>query len=104
MAAAVCLIRTGDTIAMFKTAFDESMARYSPGTQMIVDLVEWFRRDVSLGMIDTCAAPDNAFANRLFPDRRSLATLVVPFDLRARVLVSVAPPLVALARVVRRRT
>jgi CelD/BcsL family acetyltransferase involved in cellulose biosynthesis len=67
----------GDTVYCFKIAYAEPFARYSPGVQLELDFVEIFH-GTSSHWSDSCAAPDNEMINRLWPDRRSLATLLVP--------------------------
>jgi hypothetical protein len=67
----------GDTVYCFKIAYAEEWARYSPGVQLELDFVEIFHGTASQWS-DSCAAPDNEMINRLWPDRRSLATLLVP--------------------------
>jgi CelD/BcsL family acetyltransferase involved in cellulose biosynthesis len=67
----------GDAIFCFKIAYAEQWARFSPGVQLELDFVEIFHGTNSTWS-DSCAAPDNEMINRLWPDRRSLATLLVP--------------------------
>ena len=67
----------GDTIYCFKIAYSRELARFSPGVQLELDFVEIFHGTAS-HWSDSCAAPDNEMINRLWPDRRSLATLLVP--------------------------
>jgi CelD/BcsL family acetyltransferase involved in cellulose biosynthesis len=67
----------GDCVFCFKIAYAEQWARFSPGVQLELDFVEIFH-GTSSTWSDSCAAPDNEMINRLWPDRRSLATLLVP--------------------------
>jgi CelD/BcsL family acetyltransferase involved in cellulose biosynthesis len=67
----------GDTVYCFKIAYAEPFARFSPGVQLELDFVEIFH-GTSSHWSDSCAAPDNEMINRLWPDRRSLASLLVP--------------------------
>jgi CelD/BcsL family acetyltransferase involved in cellulose biosynthesis len=69
--------RSGDTTFCFKIAYDEAFARFSPGVQLELDNVEHFHAGES-ARSDSCAAPDNTMINRLWPDRRSYATVLVP--------------------------
>src|SRR3712207_8273461 len=48
-----------------------------PYTTLFRSFVEIFH-GTSSTWSDSCAAPDNEMINRLWPDRRSLATLLVP--------------------------
>ncbi len=95
-------IRSGDTIFCFKIAHDEAFARFSPGVQLELDNVEHFHRG-SATRSDSCAAPDNAMINRLWPDRRSYATVLVPTGgLRGLTAKHKARTTIALRRRVRR--
>jgi CelD/BcsL family acetyltransferase involved in cellulose biosynthesis len=67
----------GDAVYCFKIAYAAEWARYSPGVQLELDFVDIFH-GTSSQWSDSCAAPDNEMINRLWPDRRSLATLLVP--------------------------
>ena len=67
----------GDAVFCFKIAYAEQWARFSPGVQLELDFVEIFH-GTSSRWSDSCAAPDNEMINRLWPDRRSIATLLVP--------------------------
>ena len=103
-AAMLCLLRAHETVFMFKMAFDESMRRYSPGTQLVADLYAWFQANPTIAVIDTCAAPDDRFANRLFPDRRALGAFMIAGDRVGALTSLVAPRLVAWTKATRSRT
>lgn len=99
VAAQLFAIRDRDTLFMFKLAFDERLARFSPGTQLVHDLARWFAAEPTLVHIDSCAHPANEFINRLLPDRRPLATLLVSLDGGVgTVATALLPRLVALKR------
>ena len=98
MAAAVCILRARDVAFLWKMGFDESLATRSPGTQLIADVLEWFDADPTLAMVDSCAAPENDFANRMFPDRRSISALLIPFDRVGRVIARRVPAIRARMR------
>ena len=70
-------IVSGDGVFCFKIAHDEEFGRFSPGVQLELDNVETFHRGTA-AWSDSCADPDNVMINRLWPDRRELATLLVP--------------------------
>jgi CelD/BcsL family acetyltransferase involved in cellulose biosynthesis len=73
-----CSLRGGDTLFLFKIAFDEELAQYSPGIQLQVDNLELFNEDESLQLMDSCALPGNAMINRLWADRRRLSAVAIP--------------------------
>ena len=64
-----CNLIAGPAIFCFKIGHDASLARYSPGIQLELENVELFHRSDAAWM-DSCAQPDNAMINRLWPDRR----------------------------------
>jgi CelD/BcsL family acetyltransferase involved in cellulose biosynthesis len=67
----------GDAVFCFKIAYAPEFGSFSPGVQLELDYVDVFH-DTESRWSDSCAAPDNEMINRLWPDRRSLATLLVP--------------------------
>ena len=76
--AAKCNLIAGDTIFCFKITFDKSWATYSPGIQLEVELLRLFHERSEARMMDSCADPNNAMINRLWPDRRTLVTKTLP--------------------------
>jgi len=62
----------------FKIAHDEQYARHSPGVLLEVDAVHCFHEQGRLQWMDSCAEPTNAMINGLWPDRRRLATVLLP--------------------------
>ncbi len=63
-------------IFCFKIGHDGDLARFSPGIQLELANIERFHAGDAAWM-DSCAAPDNAMINRLWPDRRRIRTLVL---------------------------
>ena len=72
-----CNLAAGDGIFCFKIAFDEMLARHSPGVQLEIAHVARFHEDRDERWADSCAAYDNQMINRLWPDRRRIVTLGV---------------------------
>ena len=68
----------GEGLFGFKRAFDEEFARWSPGSLLDLDVLDWFHRAPRLAWLDTCSAPDDGTGSRAFGDRRPLCTLAVP--------------------------
>lgn len=66
------------TVYCFKTAFDESLADFSPGVQLERGLVDHVADDALITGIDTCAEADNEMANRVWPERRRIVSLAAP--------------------------
>jgi CelD/BcsL family acetyltransferase involved in cellulose biosynthesis len=78
LVAAKCNLVAGDAVHCFKIAYDERLGRFSPGVQLELENVAAFHARPDLASMDSCAAPDNAMINRLWPDRRRIATILVP--------------------------
>jgi hypothetical protein len=72
-----CNIAAGDTLFCFKIGHDEELRRYSPGVQLERANVGIFHEHREEHLMDSCAAPDNVMINRLWPDRRTITSLVV---------------------------
>lgn len=68
----------GEGAFCFKIAHDGDLSRFSPGIQLEVAYVERFHADGRVAWVDSCAEPDNAMINRLWPDRRPVTTLIAP--------------------------
>jgi len=81
----------GDTLFCYIIAFAEGHASLSAGLQLEVENFRLFHDDRRLALVDSCAAPDNAFANRLYPDRRSLVNVTIGSGPLGRVVTSLAP-------------
>lgn len=71
-------LRSGSVSYCFKTAYDESRQRQSPGLLLMLDVLRCFHDDSSLAILDSCAVAGHPMAERLLPDRRPLVTLLVP--------------------------
>jgi CelD/BcsL family acetyltransferase involved in cellulose biosynthesis len=81
----------------FKIGYDEAFARFGPGRELELRMVERFHADPSLQMLDSCTAPDNELYNRLWRDRRELASTVLPAaGARGRVAVPAVRAAIAL--------
>jgi len=100
-AAMQCNLTAGDTLFCFKVAYDDELARFSPGVQLELAAVDVFHAAGALALVDSCAEPDNELINGLWPDRRTLTTLVFPAaGARGRMRLSA----LGLGAAVRRRT
>jgi CelD/BcsL family acetyltransferase involved in cellulose biosynthesis len=70
----------GDGLFGFKRAYDEEFSRWSPGSLLDLDVLDWFHRSAPLAWLDTCSAPDDGTGSRAFGDRRPLCTVAVPLS------------------------
>jgi hypothetical protein len=84
-------LAANDTLFCHVIAFDEGYAGLSPGLQLEVENFQLFHDQPQFRVMDSCAGPDNMFANRLYPDRRSLINLTIGSGPLGRATVSLAP-------------
>jgi CelD/BcsL family acetyltransferase involved in cellulose biosynthesis len=68
----------GEGLFCFKIAYDESLGRFSPGTQLMVETASEFHRRSDVRWVDSCSKPNSEPIERLWPDRRRLSTVLVP--------------------------
>lgn len=61
----------------WKTAYDETYARFSPGTLLMIEVTETHLLDPNVDITDSCAVPDHPVVGRLWKERRPIGTLVV---------------------------
>jgi hypothetical protein len=73
-----CNLLAGGVVFTFKIAHDERVRRLGPGVALEVDLLQRFHADPALSSMDSCAAHDNEMINRLWPDRRTVSTTLIP--------------------------
>jgi CelD/BcsL family acetyltransferase involved in cellulose biosynthesis len=97
-AAMQCNLVDGDVMFAFKVAYEPALAHLSPGVALEIAAVEIFHERMTAVLADSCAAPDSALINRLWPDRRALMTLLLPTGARTARLVGPALRAEAAAR------
>ncbi|WP_420960623.1 type IV secretion system effector crotonyl transferase BspF [Brucella sp. IR073] len=61
----------------WKTAYDESLSAYSPGTLLMIEVVKNHLEDPNIARTDSCAVPDHPVMSRLFSEREAIETLVI---------------------------
>ena len=66
----------GEAAYAFKTAYDESFARFSPGVVLELANVRQLDADPRLQWMDSFTEDENLALERLWPDRRTMQTLV----------------------------
>ncbi len=94
-------LRAGSSSFCFKTAFDESVRRWAPGTLLETDILRWFADESSLHLLDSCAVAGHEMAERVLPDRRPLSTVLVPLNAVGHVAAWSTPKLMRAALLVR---
>lgn len=66
----------------WKTAYDETYARYSPGKLLVDRLTEWHLDDPNILRTDSCAVPDHPVMSRMWTEREKMGTMVIGLDPR----------------------
>lgn len=64
--------RMGEGSFSFKIAFDEAMARFSPGVLIEIDNLRHVLDGDGIGWMDSCAAPDHPMIDSLWAERRRI--------------------------------
>ena len=108
--AATITLRSGSTAWFWKIAYEEDVARYSPGVQLTLDTTERLLAEPDIVRVDSCATADHPMIDHLWRERLALADLLIapspqalaPFRL-ARRLEALRRALIAAAKRVRDR-
>ena len=61
----------------WKTSYDETLAKYSPGKLLLTKLTEWHLDDLNIRRTDSCALPDHPLMSRFWQEREDMGTLVI---------------------------
>lgn len=75
--AAGIVLRSGAAGWFWKTAYDETAARASPGVQLSYELTQSLLADVSLAQVDSCATPDHTMIDRIWRERLAIADCLI---------------------------
>lgn len=67
----------GATGYAWRIAYDEDFGKFSPGSQLLLDLPEALFFDPAVETVDSCAPAGDRFASSLWPDRMAVGTLVI---------------------------
>ncbi len=76
IASMVVFMMSGEAYT-WKTAYDESYARFSPGKLLLAQLTEWHLDDANIARSDSCAVPDHPIMSRFWQEREEMGTLVI---------------------------
>jgi len=76
----------------FKIAYDENYARYSPGLLVEMENIRRLHKTPEIEWMDSCAVPVHFMINRLWLDRRTIQTVLIPTGKRpGELIVSLMP-------------
>lgn len=92
-----CSLMNGNVYFAWKVAYDETLARFSPGVLLEIENIRRLH-DEPNAFMDSCATPDHWISNRLWPDRRLIETVLLPGGRGGEWFVSALPLLQRLKR------
>ncbi|HWM43155.1 MAG TPA: GNAT family N-acetyltransferase [Burkholderiales bacterium] len=81
----------GEAAYAFKTAYDESYARFSPGAMLELASVRQVDADPRVQWMDSFTEDENLALERLWPDRRTVLTLVAGLGAWGRLATATLP-------------
>ncbi len=70
--ASTVILSCGRTDYLWKIAYAEDLARFSPGVQLVLELSERQKREGRVLVTDSCAVPDHPMIDRLWRDRLTM--------------------------------
>jgi CelD/BcsL family acetyltransferase involved in cellulose biosynthesis len=76
IASIIVFIMAGEAYT-WKTAYDESLGRHSPGKLLIMKLTDWHLEDANILRTDSCAVPDHPIMSRMWEQRDEMGSLVI---------------------------
>jgi CelD/BcsL family acetyltransferase involved in cellulose biosynthesis len=82
--AATIILRSGRFAWFWKTAFDETFARFSPGVMLSVVLTDDLLEDASIVHTDSCATADHPMIDHVWRERLPLCDRLIAVRPRAR--------------------
>lgn len=75
--ASLIVLRESGVAYTWKTAYDETYAKFSPGTLLMIDTTKRLLDDPNIMRTDSLAVPDHPVMSRLWKERQSIVTLVI---------------------------
>jgi CelD/BcsL family acetyltransferase involved in cellulose biosynthesis len=75
--AATVTLTSGHTAWCWKIAYDESLARFSPGVQLVCDLTESLLAGGGPSRVDSCATPDHPMIGHVWRERLALCDRMI---------------------------
>ena len=71
------MVRGGEGLFSVSTVYDENYAHYSPGNQLLLETIDRFHEKTDARWIDTCTYEGNTTYLLMYPDRRTVSTVVL---------------------------
>jgi CelD/BcsL family acetyltransferase involved in cellulose biosynthesis len=71
-------VRAGDGLFLLKLVYDEGLAKFRPGLQLHLDVIDDFHDETDADWLDTCTYEGNETLLRMYPDRKRFCSYFVP--------------------------
>ena len=71
-----CNFVSGEGSFFFKPAYDETLAKFSPGVLLELEMIRYLQDHPQIAWMDSCTSPNNQLLNGLWCDRRTIHTIV----------------------------
>jgi len=75
--ASIVTLQSGEGVWSWKIGYDESLARFSPGVQAMMELTDTLLADDTVAFADSCATPDHPMIDHLWRERLAMADLMI---------------------------
>ncbi len=75
--ACIVTLQSAGGVWCWKIAYDESLARFSPGVQVMMELTGALLADATVAFANSCAAPDHPMIDHLWRERLAMADLMI---------------------------
>jgi len=75
--ACIVTLQSGGGAWCWKVAYDEGLARFSPGVQAMMDLTGALLADDTVTFADSCATPDHPMIDHLWRERLAMTDLMI---------------------------
>lgn len=75
--AACITLRSGPSAWLWKIAYDEAYARFSPGAQLMVRVTEALLRDATIAQVDSLATPNHPMIDHIWRERCTISDRLI---------------------------
>jgi CelD/BcsL family acetyltransferase involved in cellulose biosynthesis len=75
--ASLVVLREGNTAYTWKTAYDETHAKWSPGSLLMLDVTTRLLDDANIERVDSLAVPDHPVMSHMWKEREQMVSLVI---------------------------
>lgn len=86
-----CAVRSGQSLFLYRIAYDEAFGRHGPGVLLELDTGQYFLEQQDMVVMDPCCAPGNTFYPGFLPDRLPVATSYTALRPEGRVALALRP-------------